>query len=201
EKYFPDYYYLERRVGTFEGVNGKSIEMRLMDLTYFSGDYAAYRTHAYNRPAMAYYYLQDALGDSLFKVGLNAYIKIWNGRHPTPYDFFNSFMYGTGQKLDWFFKPWFYDRSYADLAIRKITMDNKIVIENIGGLPLPVVISCEYEDGTLEIYTENTAIWSSGEQAMVFQVNGRKKIRKVILGTDRIPDINESNNVLHPVYE
>lgn len=200
DKYYPERRYFERFVERFEGVNGKEIEMRLMDLSYALGSYEGYRIHAYVRPALAYFFLKDALGDSLFKVALYSYIDVWNGKHPTPYDFFNTFVNASGQKLLWFFKPWFFDKAYADQSIKKVTMDNKIVIENVGGLPMPVVVTCDYTDGSTDLFRENTAIWSFGDPAIIIQADTKRKIKKITLGSEKVPDINQTNNIMFPEY-
>ncbi len=108
KEYFPDYPYDTRSISSFENINGKEREATLMTLSYSIGDYDSYRNHAYVRPALAYYFLQDALGDSLFKLALHEYMNRWNGKHPLPYDFFNTFNNVTGEDLNWFFDPWFY---------------------------------------------------------------------------------------------
>lgn len=198
KKYFPKYSYATRFMKGFENFNGSEREATLMTLSYSIGDYDSYRVHAYGRSALAYSFLKDALRDSLFKAALREYVNRWNGKHPLPYDFFNTFSNASGQNLNWFFNPWFYDRAYADLGIKKITNDNKIVIQNYGGLPLPVVIMCEFADGTTELIRKNTAIWSSGDPAVVIQVDSNKMIKKVVLGSELIPDTNKANNELEP---
>jgi len=197
---FSERNYLERFVTGFEQINGKEREMTAMTLSYGLGSYDAYRSHAYVRPALAYHFLREALGDSVYKNALHTYIDNWNGKHPTPYDFFNTFVNASGQRLLWFFKPWFFDRAVADLAIKKVTFDNKIIVENVGGLPLPVVINCEFEDGTKELIRGSTAIWSSGDAAVIFQVNPDKRIRLLTLGSEKIPDINKDNNSMSLEY-
>ncbi len=201
DEYFPDRNYLERFVGSFEHMNGKEREMTLMVLSNGLGSYDGYRIHAYVRPALAYHFLRDALGDSLFKVGLMRYIENWNGKHPVPFDFFNCFVNASEQRLLWFFKPWFFDKAVADQGIKKVTMDNKMVIENYGGLPLPIVLVCEYEDGTTETFRERTAVWATGDHAVVLQANPDKKLIKIVLGSDRIPDVNRENNIILPEYD
>lgn len=195
EKYYPEHYYFKRVMHRFEGMSGSEKEVTLMTLSYQIGDYNSYRVHAYNRSAMAYYYLQDALGDSLFKIALHAYIDRWNGKHPLPYDFFNTFTNVTGQDLEWFFKPWFFNRSYADLGIKKVTFDNQVVVENYGGLPLPVRLVAEFVDGSTEKISHGTSIWGTVNQAIVVQFANDKQLKKVILGNDLIPDTNDENNV------
>lgn len=201
QKYYPGWNYFERRVQAFENFNGKERESNLMTLSYLLAGYDSYRNHAYNKSAMAYAYLHDALGDSIFKFALHGFIERWNGKHPTPYDFFNSFNSLTGQQLDWFFVPWFFEKAQADQGIKKATYDNKIVIENVGGLPLPVNVRVEYKDGSIEEFHKNTMVWSFGEPAIIIQANPEKKINIIALGSEQVPDINMNNNVLRPVYE
>jgi hypothetical protein len=201
ENEMPGYRYFERMVSTFEEMSGKEKESSLMVLSYQIAGYSSYRFHAYSRSAMAYYFLQDALGDSVFKAALLGFIERWEGKHPTPYDFFNTFVNISGQRLFWFFEPWFYSKAYADQGIRKVTMDNKIVVENVGGLPLPVYLQCEYADGTQEIISETTAVWQYSDAAIVLAANPDKRIKKITLGSAVIPDINKNNNTLEPDYE
>ena len=201
DELFPERNYLERFVGGFEKINGKEREMTLMTMSYSLGSYDAYRSHAYVKPALAYHFLRDVLGDSLFKVGLHSYMEMWNGKHPTPYDFFNGFVNSTKRSLLWYFKPWFFDKAVADQKIKKITNDNKIVVENTGGLPLPIVLTCEYEDGTTELYREGTAIWAIGDPAIIIHANKNLKLKKVTLGSAQIPDVNRENNTMVPEYQ
>jgi len=201
DAYFPDYNYLARYLSTFENINGKEREMTLMTLSNSAGYYDSYRVHAYVRPAFAYHFLRDALGDSIFKTALHYYIERWNGKHPIPYDFFNTFSNVTNQDLSWYFIPWFFEKAVADQAIKKVTLDNKVVVENVGGLPMPVVLTIEYEDGTSEVIRESTNVWSSGENAVILQGSTDLTIKEVLLGSDRIPDVDRMNNSMTPVYK
>ncbi len=199
-EHFPDYPYAQQGIGAFEGMNGLERESSLMTLSYSIAGYGSYRVHAYVRSSLAYHFLMDALGEEVFEEALHVYIDRWNGKHPLPYDFFNTFVNVSGTPLLWYIKPWFFERAVADQGIKKVTLDNKIVVENYGGLPLPVALVCEYEDGTTEIYRENTAIWASGDPAVVIQANPDKKITKVVLGSELIPDVNPENNEISPEY-
>lgn len=201
EKYYPNWDYEMKRVNAFENFNGREKESNLITLSYLISAYDSYRNHAYNRPAVAYYFLKDALGDSVFKNALLTYMTYWNGKHPVPYDFFNTFSNSSNQNLDWFFTPWFYTRAQADHGIRKVTFDNKIVVEDVGGLPMPVALQVEYQDGKKENYYKNTSVWRNGDPAIVIQANKDKKIKQIKLGSRLIPDINTQNNQLSPVYE
>ena len=201
EQMDPDYHYFERITNSFEKLSGKEKEVPLMYQSYQIADYGAYRVHAYNRSAMAYAFLRDALGDSIFKQALHTYMDQWNGKHPIPYDFFNIFENTSGQDLSWYIQPWFFDRAYADLGIKKVTMDNKIVIENNGGLPLPVAVTCYFDDDTESEYVLNTSVWSAGNNAVIIQADDNKKIKKVIVGNKNIPDVISDNNEIIIISE
>lgn len=190
----PENNYFERISNSFQNISGKEKEVPLMYPSYQITDYNAYRVHAYNSSAMAYAFLRNAIGDSLFKEALHAYMDRWNGLHPIPYDFFNTFENISQQDLDWYFQPWFFDHSYADLGIKKVTLDNKIVIINNGGLPLPVEVTCYFTDGTKSKYIENASVWRRGDNAIIIQANSEKVIQKVILGNKEIPDVISENN-------
>lgn len=190
----PEYNYLERIGSRFVGINGSEKEVSLMTLSHNITDYNAYRVHAYNRSALANHFLKDALGDSIFKVALHEYIYRWQGRHPIPYDYFSTMADASGQSLTWFYVPWFFETANADLGIKKVTIDNKIIIENYGGLPLPISLNINYLDGSVEEIYENTSIWNKGEDAVIIFADPEKEILKIELGNITIPDINLSNN-------
>jgi len=190
----PDYNYFQRLSSTFEHLSGSEKEVTLMTLSDLISDWQSYRSHAYNRSSMAYAYLRDMLGDSLFVKGLHTYMMRWHGRHPMPYDFFASMEAGTGRSLKWYYLPWFFEKDYADLGIKKVTLDNKIVVQNYGGLPLPVKITCFYADGSKEEIYQTAIVWRTGENAVIINADPDKKIDHIKLGDDNIPDINEANN-------
>ena len=191
----PDYLYLERIGGRFTEINGSEKEVSLMTLSSNITNWGAYRVHAYNRSAMAYHFLRDALGDDIFKAALHHYIYQWQGRHPLPYDFFASMANASGSNLIWYWKPWFFDKAVADLGIKKVTNENKIIVENYGGLPLPISLKVSYSDGSIEQIYENTSIWSTGDAAVIINANAEKEIMEIELGENTIPDINHLNNV------
>ena len=190
----PDYNYFSRVSSSFENMSGKEKEVPLMFLSYQIKDYQSYRSHSYTKPALAYAYLRNAIGDSIFKSALYSFIDRWHNKHPGPYDFFNTFENISGQDLDWFFIPWFFSRAYADIGIKKVTFDNKVVVENNGGLPLPIYLSCTYLDDTQETFYRNASVWKNGDRGIIFQLNKNKKPIRITVGNDIVPDVIKENN-------
>jgi aminopeptidase N len=149
---------------------------------------------SYYRPGTAYVLLRELLGDELFKKTLKEYINRWNGKHPTPYDFFYTFNDVAKQDLAWFWKPWFFEIGVPDLAIKMADKTGKVVIERKGALPIPINVELILEDGTKEYAYESAAIWKDGKTEFTINKKTSKKVKSVKLGSNYTPDSDLSNN-------
>lgn len=152
----------------------------------------------YIKSSTAYYFLRDAIGNDLFYKTMKEYINRWNGKHPIPYDFFFTFNDVVKEDLSWFWKPWFYDYGFPDLAIKSVTAKNKkteIIIEKVGNVPVPIDLEINYADGTKENIYKNTSIWKSGLSEVKIEIPNKKEIKKVELITKRSSDAETKNNV------
>jgi hypothetical protein len=160
----------------------------------------AYRNAAYQRPQNAYFSLLDLLGYDTFHRCMTEYMDRWKGKHPLPFDFFNTWNDVSGQNLDWFWKPWFFEWGYPDLAIAGVMPGNtkngqSIAIERKGNIPVPLHLEMEYTDGSKETVHHSPAIWRDGKT--LFRVNGTtgKTLKSVKMGKKTIPDVDNSNNM------
>ena len=159
----------------------------------------AYRNASYQRPQQAYFTLLDLLGYETFHSTMTEYMNRWKGKHPAPFDFFLTWNNVSGQNLDWFWKPWFFDWGYPDLSIREVIRDEAgdrpvVVIERLGTQPVPVELAVEYTDGTKETFHQTAAVWKAGEQQLRVPVAVRKRVKSVALGSKTIPDVDRKNN-------
>jgi hypothetical protein len=195
EQFAPRFPYFQRRAYLFSYTSGREMEMPLMVPSNLISDFFYYRIQAYTRPGLAYQFLRNALGDSLFRKSLNTFMERWHGKHPIPFDFIYTFENVTGRNLMWFFKPWFFGPGYADQSVKSVTKDNKIVIANPGGLPMPVKVVCTYADGSQQTISKSTAVWSQGNKTVTLQAEKGKTLKKVVLGAADIPDVYPANNV------
>jgi hypothetical protein len=126
---------INREVRRYNGIGGNEFDLPVMIPSVMLRG-SAYRTAAYGRSSLAYFALRDLIGDELFKKALQSFINRWNGKHPIPYDFFYTFNNVYGESLNWFWKAWFFDKNYADLAIDAVNLKEneiEIVIRNNGG--------------------------------------------------------------------
>jgi hypothetical protein len=149
----------------------------------------AYGNNAYGKPSLGYLAVKDMLGDALFKKALHAFMDRWHGKHPIPWDFFNTINNASGKNLDWFWNNWFFSNNYIDLAIEKArkTPDGYTVsIQNIGGLAAPFDLEVRYADGGIDTFHQSPQIWKEKQirkWGMKEGVNGSIKQAEILLKT------------------
>lgn len=156
-----------------------------------------YRIAAYSRPGMAYYFLREALGKEKFTAALKEYMRRWNGKHPLPLDFFNTFEDYTQEDLSWFINPWFYTNAHPDLKIAeaKVSGDEvTVVIEKAGGLPVPINLSILVDGKDKITAYESCAIWKDGRTKHTIKTKVEGKVQSVHLADLTIPDSDYNNN-------
>ena len=163
-----------------------------------SQGYTAYRSSAYDRSSIAYEILYDMLGDDLFIQALQEFINRWKGKHPIPYDFYFTFNEVTGQNLDWFWKPWFFEIGYPDLAIDKVNVQEgkaTVKIEKLGNIPVPIKLTVYYEDDSSEMIYFKADVWKNSDRTFVTEVILSGILKEIKLGDINIPDSNTENNL------
>ncbi|MBU0475498.1 MAG: M1 family metallopeptidase [Bacteroidetes bacterium] len=190
----PKYY--ERRVSDYVRIAGTLQDMPMILPSYMM-THGESRNNFYNRPNVAYEELRQLLGDELFHKALREYMNRWHEKHPIAYDFFFTFNEVVGEDLSWFWKPWFFELGYPDLAIDDIKVDGEniaISLSKVGNIPTRVEITILYEDGTFEVLNASVSAWKEKSKIEV-KHKSNKKIKSVKLGSTTIPDVNRENNV------
>lgn len=159
---------------------------------------AGYGNNAYVKPALSYLALKDYLGDDLFKKALHNYMDNWNGKHPVPWDYFNSMNTGSGKNLNWFFNNWFFTNNYIDLKINSVSQDtSKIIlaVDNVGGFAIPFDVVLSYEDGTIERGHFTPAVWEKNQNSTNLNIPAKKKIKSISLDGGIFMDYTPADNV------
>lgn len=194
---FPELISFSHTVKRFEEMAGYENDIPPMVVNQMLGaNYQSLRLASYIRPAMAYHFLRNSLGDQIFRESLHNFMQVWAGKHPVPSDFFSVMELTAGEDLSWFFEPWFYQFAYPDLAIRKVTKNGLIVIENIGGLPLPIELNLNFINKTSQKIFLDASIWNTTEKSILVEFNTDSPLLDVTLGSDRIPDSNKKSNYM-----
>ncbi|MDO7845912.1 M1 family metallopeptidase [Hymenobacter sp. M29] len=158
----------------------------------------AFFLNSYPKPALGYLYVKDLLGDELFTKALHTYIRTWNGKHPLPYDFFNSMNAGAGRNLNWFWQRWFFDGGYPDLAIasvNKTATGYDLTVAAHGRKPVPVDLTLTFADNSTQKIHRSIAVWESGAPTVTVPVATKQQLKRVTLGSTLVPDSFPKDNV------
>lgn len=183
-------------VDYYNGVAGSDLDLPMNTLsTQLNED--SYWENSYPKPALMYLYAKEILGDEKFFNGLHHYMETWQGKHPTPYDFFNCMNTGSGVNLNWYWNAWCFTPGYADVAVMNV-IDNgnnnyTAIVANRGNKPVPVDLTVNFSDGTNKWMHANAGVWE-GNNIYYFKFTSTVKPVKAVLGKLNIPDANISNN-------
>lgn len=167
--------------------------------------------NGYSKPAAGLVMLREKiLGPERFDLAFQEYAKKWSFKHPQPADFFRTLASGSGDRLDYFWRGWFYTTYNNDQAVTKVeTQDaqqlvgstkrgkfyHRITVENKGGLVLPIEIEVEYADGTKSRVKLPAEAWRSNELSHDYGFFSDKEISKVTVDPDQgYADVDRSNN-------
>lgn len=151
----------------------------------------------YGKAAVAYLALRDLMGDAEFKRSLKEFINRWNGKHPLPWDMFNTFNNVSGKNLNWFFQSWFFDNGYVDIAIKEVSPTNNgmnVKLANIGGFVAPVDLLVTFDDGSKTTLHQTPAIWEKNQKETTISIPTIKKIKSITLDGGIFMDSDGSNN-------
>lgn len=158
-----------------------------------------YGNNMYGKASLGYLAMKDLLGDDLFKKCLHAYMERWNGKHPIPWDFFNTFNDVSGKNLNWFWNNWFFSPGYIDLAIQEVKPSSggySVLLKNIGGFAAPMDMIIKYTDGTEEKKHISPAAWEKDAKQSIQTITTKKKIGSVKLEGGVFMDADTTNNVI-----
>jgi Peptidase family M1 domain len=184
---------------TFNDIVGKELDVPLMVPS--TEMLISYETQVYDKASLAFSYLKEFLGKEKFQNALQEFIRRWAGKHPTPVDFFATLNASSGQDLNWFIKPWFYEIGTADLSLTKCSVKSGKIcadIINHGSLPVPIKLNIYFIDGSKDSIYYKADVWKKGDTLLSVSKVFKKPVLKLVLGDDEIPDSNKSDNVFIP---
>jgi hypothetical protein len=82
---------------------------------------AALGTIAYLKPAAVLLFLRNHVVDpALFDEAMRIYVRRWQFKHPTPWDFFRTIEDVTGESLGWFWEQFFLGTATIDVGIDSV---------------------------------------------------------------------------------
>jgi hypothetical protein len=153
--------------------------------------------NAYVKPSLSYLGLKDMFGDEAFKKYLHVYMDRWNGKHPIPWDFFNSISDASGQDLNWYWNNWFFSNNYIDLAVTKVSIKGSnysVALNNVGGFAIPFDVKITYADGTAEVIHQTPMVWKANQKAFSVQFNAKKPVIAIVIDGGIYMDATPADN-------
>ncbi len=151
----------------------------------------------YGKAALAYLALKDMLGDELFKKSLHGFMDRWNGKHPIPWDMFNSFSNLSGKNLNWFWNNWFFTSNFMDVTVENLMAGKTgytLTLKNTGGFAIPLDLKITYSDGSEQTQHVTAAIWETNPAKATVTITTAKKITYLKADGGIFMDANEKDN-------
>jgi hypothetical protein len=159
---------------------------------------AGFGVAGYHKPASVLVGLRVALGRDVFERAMREYGRRWMGKHPTPFDFWNTIEDVSGRDLDWFWKTWFYETWRLDQAVESVATEGdstRIVVANRERAFMPVVLAVTREGGKADTVSVPVESWFDGRKEVTVTVPAAPKVTRVELDPSRdLPDVNRAND-------
>ena len=159
-----------------------------------------YGSAAYQKPATLLVTLRNLLGEDVFREAYRAFIKDWAFKHPTPWDFFNTFTRVAGQDLDWFWKTWYYETWALDHAVESVGREGEntlITVADRGLAFMPTRVRIWTDRGPTLGREIPVTHWLTGEVSAQIRVPlSAGAVSRVEIDPDHhFPDVDRTNNV------
>ena len=159
--------------------------------------YGAYGVATYYKPATLLVALRAVLGPAVFNRAFREYGLRWRWKHPSPYDFFNTFNDVSGQDLSWFWRTWFFETWELDQAIDTVITGGDsltVVVGNRGRAPMPAPLVLTRADGSVDTVTVPVTVWLAGAKRDSVRVSNEPAVTRIEIDPgEAFPDIDRRN--------
>lgn len=160
----------------------------------------AWGVTGYFKPAVMMRALRSVVGDETFDRAMRTYARDWLLKHPTPWDFFNTFEREHGRDLDWFWYPWWFTTRTLDhalTAVEPVPGGVRVTVEDRGQIAAPTRLVLTLEGGATvraEIPVER---WLRGDaRAITGEIPAAAPVVRVEIDPEQFfPDVRPANNV------
>ncbi len=169
------------------------------------GDYyepgPGYGIASYSKPATLMAALRDLLGRDVWEEAYRTFIAEWAYKHPTPWDFFNTFERVAGRDLDWFWTSFYYETWTLDHAVEHVenraTGGALVVVEDQGFVPYPAQVRIRTSSGRLIEHSIPVEYWLEGHTRFEIEVPAAAgSVTRVEVDPEGlVPDVDRDNNI------
>lgn len=169
-----------------------------------SGDYyepgPAYGVASYPKPATLMVALRSVMGEDDWTTAYQTFISEWAFKHPTPWDFFNTFERFAEDDLDWFWTSFYYETWKLDHAVRSVAPKTGggavVTIADRGNAIFPAAVRIRTSGGLDFVHDIPVDHWLAGNTTYEIDVapNAGTVTRVEIDPSGYAPDVDRSNN-------
>jgi len=178
----------------FNIVSGTAVDLPLMIPTYAIFDGLAANYNSYGRSSQAFLVIEDQLGTEKMNMAWKTFTERWHHKHPAPWDLFAIFEEVAGDNLDWLILPWYYEFKTQELELGPVdTKQGTVTVKNTGGLPLPVYLELEYEDGSKKTIHRKPGVFKNAPEIKI-KLEDATGLQSIRLGNAFFYDQDLSNN-------
>ncbi len=203
----------ESRMALWPGVDHHRVEARsylqialagLEQSMMRHGDYyepgPGYGIASYSKPATLMFALRQLLGEETWKQAYRAFISEWAYRHPSPWDFFNTFERFAERDLDWFWTSFYYETWTVDHEVISVTPKTAggatVRIIDRGLAPYPVTVRIRTANGMDFVHDIPVDHWLEGNREYEIEVaaTAGPVTRVEVDPNGVVPDVDRGNN-------
>jgi aminopeptidase N len=158
-----------------------------------------YVVASYYKPATLMAALRDLMGVERWHEAYQAFIRDWAYKHPSPWDFFNTFERFAGQDLDWFWTSFYYETWTVDfdaVSVDQKASGSTVHIANRGFAPYPVTVRITTTSGGVLEKEIPVSYWLQGHRTadIVLGKEVGSVSRVEIDPAGDVPDVDRTNN-------
>jgi hypothetical protein len=159
-----------------------------------------YGIASYPKPATLMFALRQLLGQETWEEAYRTFISEWAYRHPSAWDFFNTFERFAERDLDWFWTSFYYETWTVDHEVISVTPKTgggaTVRIIDRGLAPYPVTVRIRTTNGMDFVHDIPVTHWLEGNREYEIDVAPTAgPVTRVEIDPDAIvPDVDRGNN-------
>lgn len=169
------------------------------------GDYyppgPAYGVASYPKPATLMVALRSIMGEETWLEAYRAFVSEWSYKHPTPWDFFNTFERFAERDLDWFWTSFYYETWTVDHAVGNVSRrpggGYTVTIEDQGNAIYPATVRIRTSSGEALLREVPVDHWLAGNTTYEIEVESSAgTVTRVEVDLEGYaPDVDRTDNI------
>lgn len=160
----------------------------------------SYGIASYPKPATLMVALRSVMGEETWTEAYRTFQSEWAYKHPSPWDFFNTFERFHGEDLDWFWTSFYYEVWTVDHAVGDVTRipggGYTVEVRDRGNAIFPTTVRIRTSAGSSIVEEIPVDHWLAGNTVFTIQVpaSAGTVTRVEIDPRGSAPDLDRTNN-------